>query len=229
MASIVDIGGESTRPGSKSVSVEEQILRVEAVIGGLRQAAIWVFSIDPGHSQVATAAVNAGATLVNDVYAGIDDPKMLACVASLGVPIVLGHLRGRPQEMMANASYSDVVNEVRAFLTERVATAIAQGIRPSHVLIDPGIGFAKNAGHDLQILRRLTEFKSMSLPLAIGVSRKKFIGTITGQTTPTDRVFGTATAVAWSVANGAAIVRVHDVAAMSQVVRMIEAIQTETA
>lgn len=228
-ASIIDVGGESTRPGSESVPADEQIRRVEAVIREIRKAADCVVSIDTGQSSVATVAVEAGALLVNDVYGGLDDPAMFPCVASLGVPIVLGHLRGRPRDMMGNAHYTVVVSEVRAFLIERIAAAEANGIARSHVLVDPGIGFAKNPVHDLQILNQLGVFKSLGLPLVVGVSRKKFIGTITGQSAPADRVFGTAAAVAWSVANGADIVRVHDVEAMSQVVRMIEAIQTETA
>ena len=227
-ADILDIGGESTRPGSEPVRPDEQIRRVEAVVRGLRAVQDCVISIDTGQSVVAAAAVAAGATLVNDVYAGCDDPEMLPAVGKLGVPIVLGHLRGRPREMMSNAHYSDVVAEVRAFLVERTAAARAAGVGPSRVLIDPGIGFSKNAVHDLQILRELRKFAEPGLPVVVGVSRKKFIGSITGQSAPADRVFGTAAAVAWSVANGADIVRVHDVAAMSQVVRMIEAIQTQT-
>jgi len=228
-ASIIDVGGESTRPGSESIAPAEQIKRVEPVIQQLRQAADCIISIDTGQASVAEAAIGAGAALVNDVYGGLDDLTMFARIAALNVPIIFGHMLGRPRDMMSKARYSDVVGEVLAFLAERIAEAGKAGIRRDRVLIDPGIGFAKNALHDLQILRRLSEFKPFGKPLVVGVSRKKFIGTITGQSDPADRVFGTAAAVAWSISNGADIVRVHDVAAMSQVVRIIEAIQTETA
>jgi dihydropteroate synthase len=174
---------------------------------------------------VAEAALDAGANLVNDIFAGRDDAGLLPLVARRKVPLILMHMQGRPATMQANPTYSDVTAEVMAFLREQVAAAEAAGIDRTRLLIDPGIGFGKTVEHNLELLRRLGELKSLGLPIVIGTSRKGFIGKITGETAESGRVFGTAATVAWSVANGADLVRVHDVGPMAQVVRMIGAIQ----
>jgi dihydropteroate synthase len=223
-ADLIDVGGESTRPGAIRVPEEEQLRRVIPVIEQLRDLPI-VVSIDTTRAAVARAAVTAGARLVNDVSAGLDDPEMLPTVAALDVPVVLMHMRGEPQTMQSLARYEDVTAEVREHLRQRRDAAAAAGIRAGRVILDPGIGFAKTAEHDLILLRRLSELCELGHPLLLGTSRKKFIGRITGDDVPADRVFGTAATVAWGVANGADIVRVHDVAAMVKVVRVVRAIQ----
>jgi dihydropteroate synthase len=222
-ADLLDIGGESTRPGALRVDANEQLRRVMPVIERLRDLPA-VVSIDTTRAVVARAAVEAGAKLVNDVSGGLDDPAMLPTVAAMGAPIVLMHMRGNPQTMQSLARYADVTAEVREHLRQRRDAAVAAGIRPDRIILDPGIGFAKTADHDLILLRQLAELRELGHPLLLGTSRKKFIGRITGDDLPADRVFGTAATVAWGVANGADIVRVHDVAAMVKVVRMIRAI-----
>jgi dihydropteroate synthase len=171
--------------------------------------------------------LDAGANIVNDVSAGLDDPALLPLIASRHVPVILMHMRGTPSTMQNNPAYGDVVIEVKNFLFERLSYARTIGIDPADVLIDPGIGFGKTTRHDLQLLRRLLEFKDLGCPMVVGTSRKKFIGAITGESG--DRAFGTAATVAWAATNGAAVVRVHDVAAMAAVVRMVRAIRNEDA
>ena len=226
-AALIDVGGESTRPGSEPVAAEEQIRRVIPVIRALRDGGIdSVLSIDTSRSAVAEAALDAGAHLVNDIFAGRDDPQMLPLAARRGVPVVLMHMQGRPATMQVNPVYQDVVAESLGFLRGRVAAALDAGVASSKLLIDPGIGFGKTMSHNLELIRRLKEFAEVGFPMVVGVSRKGFIGRITGESISSGRQFGTAAAVAWAVANGAGIVRVHDVEPMAQVVRMIEAIQT---
>jgi dihydropteroate synthase len=224
-AAIIDIGGESTRPGSQPVPEAEQIRRIVPVVRALSGQIPALLSIDTTRAAVAEAALEAGAHLVNDISGGVDDPALLPMVARRAVPIVLMHMQGTPATMQLNPTYADVVGEILQFLRDRIATAESIGIDRSSILIDPGIGFGKRMGHNLELLRRLGEFRSVGRPMVVGVSRKGFIGRITGEDLASGRRFGTAAAVAWAVANGAAIVRVHDVEPMAQVVRMIEAIQ----
>jgi dihydropteroate synthase len=227
VADLIDIGGESTRPGSSPVDEAEQVRRVAPVIEGIRRAASSVtLSIDTTRAVVASAALDAGANLVNDISAGRDDSDLLPLVARRRVPVILMHMRGTPATMQLDPRYSDVVAEVAAFLRERSQFAESVGINPADVLIDPGIGFGKTVEHNLRLLRA-TECLATDLgrPLVIGTSRKAFIGRITGERNPPDRVFGTAATVAWAIANGAAIVRVHDVEPLVRVVRMVRAIQ----
>lgn len=225
-AALIDIGGESTRPGSQPTPEQEQIRRIAPVIRGLRDRTAIAMSVDTTRAQVAEAALDAGASLINDISAGRDDPAMLPLLARRQVPVILMHMQGTPATMQIDPTYEDVVAEVTAFLRRRVADAITAGINPSQILIDPGIGFGKTVEHNLQVLRRLTELKSLGQPVVVGTSRKGFIGKITGEDLSTGRPFGTAATVAWAVANGADLVRVHDVGPMSQVVRMIGAIQS---
>jgi dihydropteroate synthase len=226
-ADLIDVGGESTRPGSQPVPADEQIRRVVPGIEEIaRRKVPAVISFDATRSAVAAAALDAGALLVNDISAGRDDAAMLPLVAQRGVPIVLMHMQGTPATMQLNPTYDNVTAETIAFLRERIAAAEGMGIAPHRILVDPGIGFGKTMAHNLELLRRQREFvTTVARPVVIGTSRKGFIGRITDEPEPSRRLFGTAAAVAWSVANGAAVVRVHDVAEMSKVVRMTEAIR----
>jgi dihydropteroate synthase len=232
-ADLIDVGGESTRPGSQPVPADEQIRRVVPVITELTGLAARgqfgaVLSIDTTRATVAEAALDAGAHVVNDISGGRDDPAMLPLVARRRVPVVLMHMRGTPATMQIDPRYDDVAGEVARFLRERLTAAVAAGVLEGDVLLDPGIGFGKTASHNLELMRRLPEIAAAMAgrPLVVGVSRKGFIGRISGESDPANRVFGTAAAVAWSAAHGASILRVHDVAPMAQVLRVIEAIQS---
>jgi dihydropteroate synthase len=222
-ADLIDIGGESTRPGSLPVAEEVQISRVVPVIQRIAGELAVPISIDTTRAAVARVALDAGAKLVNDISAGRDDPALLPLVAQRHVPVILMHMQGVPLTMQNNPAYTDVVADVREFLSERLTYARTIGIDPADVLLDPGIGFGKSVAHNLQLLSRLGELASLGRPLVVGTSRKKFIGAVTGETG--DRPFGTAASVAWAAANQAAVLRVHDVAAMSRVCRMIRAIR----
>jgi dihydropteroate synthase len=227
-AKVIDIGGESTRPGSQPVSSEEQIRRIVPVVQVLSGRIPAILSIDTTRAAVAEAALDAGANLINDISAGRDDPALLSLVARREIPMILMHMQGTPATMQMHPTYGDVTSEVIQFLSNRVTAAIAAGVAPSSVLIDPGIGFGKTMEHNLELLRRLREFGSLGCPIVVGTSRKGFIGKITGEEPASGRPFGTAATVAWSLINGVSLVRVHDVEPMSQVVRMIEAIQGVT-
>lgn len=220
---VIDIGGESTRPGSDAVPAEEEMSRVLPVIEALASRVSVPISVDTKKPEVARAAVGAGANIVNDITA-LMDPQMLAFVAKARVPAIVMHMRGTPKDMQSDTAYEDVVAEVLLFLRERIAAAEAAGLPREYVIVDPGIGFAKTAAQNLEILRKLADFKSLGLPILIGTSRKAFVGRITGEETPAKRVHGTAATVALGIANGANIVRVHDVAEMLQVARMADAI-----
>jgi dihydropteroate synthase len=222
---LIDIGGESTRPGSDPVPAEEQIRRVVPVIQALRKRLDIVISIDTTLSCVAQAALEAGADIINDISAGLGDPSILRLAAVRNIPLVLMHMQGTPKTMQLSPSYENVMREVAEFLLERIAAAEREGIKRDRILIDPGIGFGKTMEHNLTLIQRMSELTTLGRPMVVGASRKGFIGKITGETRPNERLFGTAATVAWSVANGASIVRVHDVRPMAQVVRMVTAIQ----
>jgi dihydropteroate synthase len=225
-AAIIDIGGESTRPGALPVETAEQIRRITPALKKIVAMDLpAVISVDTAQSAVAEPALDAGAHIINDVSAGRDDARILPLAARRKCPIILMHMLGRPRTMQNNPVYSNVVEEVKDFLEQRVELARRLGVADDRIIIDPGIGFGKTAEHDLTLLRRLKDFSQLGKPLMVGVSRKKFIGHVTGEPEPTERIFGTAAAVAWSVANDAAIVRVHDVRATAQVVQMIAAIE----
>ena len=227
-ADLIDVGGESTRPGSLPVDLAEQVRRVVPVLRALRNRLPDVaFSIDSTRADVAAAALDAGARVVNDVSAGRDDPEMLPLAARAGCPIVLMHMQGTPATMQLEPRYQDVTREVRQFLSERATVAQRAGITAERILVDPGIGFGKTVRHNLQLLRDIPLLARDGRAVVVGASRKGFIGAITGEAADGGRAFGTAATVAWSVSNGAAVVRVHDVAPMSQVVRMVQAIRGE--
>jgi dihydropteroate synthase len=219
----IDIGGESTRPGSLPVGEDEQIHRVIRVIRAIRSEVTTPISIDTTRARVAAAALDAGANMVNDISAGLDDPALLPLVADRKVPVILMHMQGTPATMQNNPVYTDVVAEVKQFLFSRLSYARTIGINTADVLLDPGIGFGKTAAHNLELLNRMKELTTLGCPLVIGTSRKGFIGTVTGETG--ERIFGTAATIAWAAANGAGVLRVHDVEAMAKVVAMIRAIK----
>lgn len=227
-ADLVDVGGESTRPGSLPVAPAEQVRRVVPVVRELSRAAPdLAISVDTTKRSVAEAALDAGARVINDISAGQDDPAMLPLAAERRCPIVLMHMRGPPATMQDAPTYADVTSEVIAFLKCRVDAAVSAGVDPADTLVDPGIGFGKTVGHNLELLRRLAELRAaVGRPVVLGTSRKGFIGRITAEPDPARRLFGTAATVAWGVANGASVLRVHDVGPMSQVARMVRAIET---
>lgn len=223
-ADILDLGGESTRPGSDPLPAEEELRRVMPVIEALADRIHVPLSVDTYKSEVARRCILAGAAMVNDISALAFDPAMASTLAELGTPVCLMHIRGTPRTMQDNAVYHDVVTEVRDELKERVDAALRAGIRKENIIIDPGFGFAKNSSHNLELLRRLRELTVMGYPVLSGTSRKSMIGSVLGGLSVEDRIEGTAATVAISIANGAAIVRVHDVKEMTRVARMSDAI-----
>lgn len=222
-ADIVDVGGESTRPGSDPVPEDEERRRVLPVIELLvREIPDVPISVDTRRAEVADAALGAGATIVNDVSAAAD-PRMFDVVRRRDAALVLMHMRGEPKTMQRAPSYDDVVGEVREFLRARVDAAVAAGVDPERIAIDPGIGFGKEVEHNLELMRRVDVLLDLGRPVLVGPSRKRFIGAILDL--PEDRrVEGTIGAVAWLVARGAHVVRVHDVLEVSRAVRVIDAI-----
>ncbi len=227
-ADIIDIGGESSRPGAVAISPEEEIHRVLPVIRALSGRLTVPISIDTTKASVARRAVDAGASIINDV-SGLD-PEMLPLAAASGVGLVIMHARGTPQTMQRAPRYRNLTEEVTQFLRVRVGRAVACGVPENRIAIDPGIGFGKTAHHNLQILNRLPRLTSLGLPILVGPSRKSFIGKtlhLPPTALPAERVEGTAAALAVSILRGARIVRVHDVASSVRIVRMADAIQRE--
>ena len=222
-ADLLDVGGESTRPGSEAVSTDEEIRRVVPVIRRMVDEHPDVpVSVDTRKSDVARAALEAGATIVNDVSAGTD-PVMFGVVAETGAGMILMHMKGEPKTMQDDPTYYDVVAEVRGFLGYRIEAALASGIDADRLCVDPGIGFGKTLEHNLEILRDIRAFHHLGVPVLVGPSRKGFIGMLIG-TEVDDRVEGTAGVVAWCAAQKVDIVRVHDVKEMTRVVRVVDAI-----
>jgi dihydropteroate synthase len=222
---IIDIGGESTKPGAIPVDVATELARVIPVIRAIRQhpeIREIPISIDTTKSVVAQAAIAAGADIVNDVSGGEADSKMFATVAKLGVPYIMMHMRGTPITMQQMTDYEDVVGETIAFFETQIDRAIKSGIARSQIIIDPGIGFSKTYDQNIALLRQLDKFQVLDLPLLVGVSRKSFIGKILDQPDPERRLWGTAAACCASIAGGADILRVHDVAEMVDVSRVAD-------
>jgi dihydropteroate synthase len=220
-AEILDIGGESTRPGAVEVDAEEELRRTEPVVAALAGRA--AVSIDTSKTAVAEAALDAGASIVNDVTALRRDPEMAALCADRGAGLVLMHMPGSPRTMQDNPSYRDVVDEIKAFLAERVEAAIAAGVEEERIWLDPGIGFGKTVEHNLELLRRLAELRGLGRPLVIGTSRKSFIGRIDGSEVD-ERLGGSIASSVLAAAEGADVLRVHDVAETAQAMRVAEAI-----
>ncbi|NJO47542.1 MAG: dihydropteroate synthase [Oscillatoriales cyanobacterium RM1_1_9] len=227
-ADIIDIGGQSTRPGAEIISLTEELNRVIPIIEALRnQSHPWAqlpISVDTTVAKVAAAAIAAGADLVNDISGATYDPQMLSTVGESGVPLILMHLRGTPKTMQTLTDYQDLMGEISQFLQGRIQACGASGIDPHQIIIDPGIGFAKTPGQNLEILRQLATLKELNCPILVGPSRKSFIGHILNQPDPQQRVWGTAAACVSAIAHGADILRVHDVKAMVEVCRVADAI-----
>jgi len=223
-ADIIDVGGQSTRPGAAEISLEEELNRVLSVLQILRQEISVPISVDTTRAAVTRAAVAAGADMVNDISGATFDPDMLPTVAQMGIPIVLMHIRGTPQTMQQLTEYDDLIGEIYQFLENRISDSIAAGIDQSRIIIDPGIGFAKTYNQNIEIFRRLSMFRSLNCPILVGPSRKGFIGHILNQPDPKARVWGTAAACCAAIAAGADILRVHDVNEMRDVCRVADAI-----
>ena len=220
---LVDIGAESTRPGSKAIDEQEEIRRLKPILEVIGKRATVPLSVDTHKAGVAERAIDWGAVLINDISALENDPRMGHVIARTRAGLVLMHKRGTPQTMQQYCQYDNVVEEVRDYLGSRMRHAEEIGIAREQMLIDPGIGFAKNAQQNLSLLKGIGSFRRLGRPVLVGVSNKSFIGTVTGQ--PIDqRIMGTAAAVAAAVLGGARMVRVHDVGSIREVVRMSEAI-----
>jgi len=222
-AAIIDIGGESARPGSMAVSAEEQIKRVVPVIEALAKKIDVPISIDTRNCEVAEAALQAGAAMINDITA-LGDERLAQLAAKQQVPVILMHMQGTPATMQLEPKYNDVVSEVRQFLLDRAKRAQQFGIPKERIFIDPGIGFGKTLEHNLLILRNIDKFIATGYRVLVGTSRKSFVGQITGRENPAERIFGTAATVALCVAAGVSVVRVHDVAEMADVIKIVQAI-----
>mgnify|MGYP003434662313 FL=1 len=222
-ADLLDIGGESTRPGAQDVSVEEELRRVIPVIERLSKQVTLPISIDTSKPEVMRAAVAAGAGMINDVHA-LRREGALDAAAALGVPVVLMHMQGEPRSMQQAPDYDDVVGDVHRFLTERIFAAEMSGIAKKNLVIDPGFGFGKDMQHNLALLAQLDRFTDLGVPVLAGLSRKRSIGEITGRDEPARRVFGSVAAHLIAVQRGASIVRVHDVAATVDALKVWNAV-----
>ena len=223
-ADIIDIGGESTRPGAEPLTEEEELRRIIPVIERLAKELPVPLSVDTYKARVAQKALAAGASIVNDISGLRFSSDMARVVADHDAAVVLMHIKGTPRDMQANPVYDDVVGEVMAYLEASAAIALKAGVGKDRIMIDPGIGFGKTAQHNLEIIDRLDEFRALGFPIVLGTSRKRFIGTVLNIAEPKDRVEGTAATVALAVQRGAHIVRVHDVGSMAKVARMTNAI-----
>jgi dihydropteroate synthase len=221
-ADIIDIGGESTRPGAEPVSAADEIRRTVPVIEKIREQSDIPVSIDTTKSEVAALALEAGADIINDVSALELDPDMAALAAESGAGVILMHMQGTPGTMQSNPSYGNVLEEIRDYLESRSGAAIQRGIARDRIVIDPGIGFGKTTEHNLTLLRELPALAECGYPVLIGASRKNFIGQLTGRKAPADRRAGSLGAAAWAVVNGAHILRVHDVLDTCDICRMLD-------
>ena len=217
-ADLLDIGGESTRPGATPVSPDEEIRRILPVIKGLR--GVVPLSVDTRYASTMEAAVAAGATLINDVSALAFDPAAADLAARLGCPVILMHMRGTPVTMSGLARYADVVAEVQAELGRSIDAAVAAGVDRARIAIDPGFGFAKNHGHNIALLRNLINLESLGCPIVAGVSRKRFVGALSGVAEASKRQAGSVAAALFAWTRGASILRVHDVAETVQALRV---------
>jgi dihydropteroate synthase len=222
---IIDVGGESTRPGAEPVPAQEQIQRVVPVIAAIRQHSDVLISIDTTDSHVAQAALNAGANLINDVSAGLNDPAILTVAATENVPIILMHSQGTPKTMQDNPHYDNVVQAVIEALQQRINTALAAGIKREHIIIDVGIGFGKRKQDNLDLLAHLSDFVALGFPVLLGTSRKRFMGSVCDVSEPTELITATAVTTALGVMAGVSLFRVHDVRENRQAVDIAWAIK----
>lgn len=227
-ADILDIGGESTRPFSEPVTLEEELRRVIPVIREIRKISDCLISVDTMKAEVAEAALYEGADIINDISALRFDPKMADVASAFEAPVVLMHMKGSPKDMQVDPYYEDVVGEVKGFLEKRMAWANSKGIPKEKILIDPGIGFGKNFQDNLILINRLEEFTELGVPVMVGVSRKAFLGAIAGIEEAGERDVATLGAIAVSAMRGANLVRVHNVALTRQVLQVVDAICRES-
>lgn len=223
-ADIIDVGGESTRPFSKRVPLEEELRRVIPVIEGIRSFSDIPVSIDTYKAEVAKRAIEAGANMINDISGLSFDEGMVRVAKEKDVPLVIMHIKGRPEDMQVNPYYDDVISEIKAYFSERIGFAKSFGIREENIILDPGIGFGKRVEDNLKILKHLSEFKDLGRPILVGTSMKTFIGVITNSPV-NERLSGTLASVAISIWNGADIVRVHNVKEAKKVVDLVHAIK----
>ena len=226
-ADIIDIGGESTRPGSEPVSVDEELRRTIPVIEELAKRISVPLSIDTYKAEVAQKALEAGASIINDISGLRFDPEMPKVVAKFNVPVVMMHIKGKPKDMQQNPVYEALIPEIMDYFRISIRLAKKFGIREDLMVLDPGIGFGKSFDHNLELLNNLDQLTLLEKPLLIGPSRKAFIGKILGETAATERLEGTAAAVVVSIMKGASIIRVHDVKEMAKVARVVDAIKRE--
>ncbi|NIM59480.1 MAG: dihydropteroate synthase [Candidatus Aminicenantes bacterium] len=225
-ADIIDIGGESTRPGSEPITEQEELRRVIPVISALREKTDSLISIDTTKSEVARAALEAGADIINDISSSSFDPKTFSLAAERGAPVILMHMKGIPRNMQVNPFYENVLLEVKSFLKEKIEQAQAAGIKKETIIIDPGIGFGKRHKDNLVLIKNLHFFEDLDQPILIGISRKSFIGKIL-DSPPEQRLEGTIASAVLSIVHGAHILRVHDVASVKKAVLVAEAIIKE--
>lgn len=226
-AQALDLGAESTRPGARGVAAKIQKLRLLPVLKALRkrrELAKIPLSIDTQSAEVARACLGAGADLINDISALRHDKQMAKVIARAKCPVILMHMQGTPRTMQAHPTYSDVLDDIAQFFRQRMLRACDAGIAPTQILLDPGIGFGKTLAHNLDILRRLAEFKALGRPLVVGVSRKRFLGTLTGEELPERRVTQSVAAGMLAIAHGAVLLRVHDVAEHAKALKVVAAI-----
>ncbi len=224
-ADIIDIGGESTRPGAAKISVKEEMRRIVPVIDALSKKLKIPISVDTCKSRVAEAAISAGASIINDISGLRFDPEMAGVAAANNAPVVIMHIRGTPSDMQKNPVYKALIPEIIDYLQEGITIAREAGIQDDRIIIDPGIGFGKTVEHNLEIIKRLNEFTGFEKPVLLGPSRKSFIGSILGNLPVTERIEGTAAAVAIGIFNGANIIRVHDIKEMLRVAKTADRIK----
>ena len=223
-ADIIDVGGESTRPYSQKISASEEMARVLPVLEALKKEIDIPISIDTRKSDVAREALKAGASMINDISALRFDPQMASVAAEAGVPVILMHMKGTPENMQKNPTYNDLIPEILNFLKKAIDRSVKAGIRENHIIVDPGIGFGKTFDDNLMIIKELYRFEDLRRPLLLGTSNKKFIGQILGKEVH-ERDTGTMATIAYGVINGAHIVRAHNVKMAVQTVRLIDAIK----
>ncbi|TET88290.1 MAG: dihydropteroate synthase [Desulfobacteraceae bacterium] len=223
-ADIIDVGGESTRPYSRKITVSEELDRVVPVIEGLKKKLAIPISIDTCRGEVAQEALKAGASMINDISALRFDPDMASIAAEAGVPVILMHMKGMPEDMQENPTYGDLIPEIFDFLEDAIERSVSAGIKRDLIIVDPGIGFGKTFDHNLKIIKELSRFEALERPVLLGTSNKAFIGHILGKEA-CERDTGTMATIAYGVINGAHIVRVHNVRKAVETVRMIEAIR----
>jgi len=221
-ADIVDVGGESTRPGAVPVGLREELERTIPVVSALAGDGV-IVSVDTMKPEVAAAALDAGARIVNDV-GGMRDPDMRRVAAERGAGVVVVHMQGEPRTMQDNPVYADVVGEISEFLRDRCSAVVDAGVDPESIVVDPGIGFGKSVEHNLVLLDRLGELAAVGYPVVVGASRKRFLGTITGRSRPEERDLASAVAAGLAIDRGAAVIRVHDVAMTLEAARIAWAI-----